>query len=145
MKVNGQVTDIYETTTGIRDIAFTADRGFLLNGQPLKLKGVNMHQDHAGVGSAIPEALLEWRIKELKKFGCNAYRSSHNPMTPVLLDICDREGILVIDENRLSGINSEHLRLLGQSARHSRLVQRRKGQRLQRRAHPRDVVPPYRR
>ncbi|MBR3471714.1 MAG: DUF4982 domain-containing protein, partial [Prevotella sp.] len=101
-----------ETTTGIRDIAFTADRGFLLNGQPLKLKGVNMHQDHAGVGSAIPEALLEWRIKELKKFGCNAYRSSHNPMTPALLDICDREGILVIDENRLSGINSEHLRLL---------------------------------
>ena len=112
VKVNGQVTDIYETTTGIRDIAFTADRGFLLNGQPLKLKGVNMHQDHAGVGSAIPEALLEWRIKELKAFGCNAYRSSHNPMTPVLLDICDREGILVIDENRLSGINSEHLRLL---------------------------------
>jgi beta-galactosidase len=112
VKVNGQVTDIYETTTGIRDIAFTADRGFLLNGKPLKLKGVNMHQDHAGVGSAIPEALLEWRIKELKKFGCNAYRSSHNPMTPALLDICDREGILVIDENRLSGINNEHLRLL---------------------------------
>ena len=120
VKVNGQVTDIYETTTGIRDIAFTADRGFLLNGKPLKLKGVNMHQDHAGVGSAIPEALLEWRIKELKKFGCNAYRSSHNPMTPVLLDICDREGILVIDENRLSGINSEHLRLLKNMIRRDR-------------------------
>lgn len=109
---DGKTTDEYETSTGIRDIEFTSDRGFLLNGKPLKLKGVNMHQDHAGVGSAIPEALLEWRIMQLKKFGCNAYRSSHNPMTPALLDICDREGILVIDENRLSGINTEHLRLL---------------------------------
>ena len=71
-----------------------------------------MHQDHAGVGSAIPDALQAWRIKQLKKFGCNAYRSSHNPMTPAMLDICDREGILVIDENRLTGINTEHQRLL---------------------------------
>ena len=112
VKVDGRVTDVYETTTGIRDIEFDADRGFLLNGQPLKLKGVNMHQDHAGVGAAIPDALQTWRIKQLKKMGCNAYRASHNPMTPALLDICDREGILVIDENRLTGINEEHLRLL---------------------------------
>lgn len=112
VKVDGCVTDVYETTTGIRDIEFDANRGFLLNGQPLKLKGVNMHQDHAGVGAAIPDALQAWRIKQLKKMGCNAYRASHNPMTPALLDICDREGILVIDENRLTGINEEHLRLL---------------------------------
>ena len=112
VKVDGKVTDVYETTTGIRDIAFDADKGFLLNGKQLKLKGVNLHQDHAGVGAAIPEALMEWRIKQLKKIGCNAYRSSHNPMTPELLDICDREGILVIDENRLAGINTEHQRLL---------------------------------
>ena len=112
VKVDGRVTDVYETTTGIRDIEFDADRGFLLNGQTLKLKGVNMHQDHAGVGAAIPDALQAWRIKQLKKMGCNAYRASHNPMTPALLDICDREGILVIDENRLTGINEEHLRLL---------------------------------
>lgn len=110
--VDGIVTDIYETSTGIRDIRFDADKGFLLNGKQLKLKGVNMHQDHAGVGAAIPEALMEWRIKRLKEIGCNAYRSSHNPMTPALLDICDREGILVIDENRLTGINEEHIRLL---------------------------------
>ena len=108
----GKVTDCYLTTTGIRDIAFDAEKGFLLNGQPLKLKGVNMHQDHAGVGAAIPDALQAWRIKQLKAIGCNAYRASHNPMTPALLDICDREGILVIDENRLMGINEEHLRLL---------------------------------
>ena len=112
VKVDGRVTDVYETTTGIRDISFTADRGFLLNGQPLKLKGVNMHQDHAGVGAAIPDALQAWRITQLKALGCNAYRASHNPMTPALLDICDREGMLVIDENRLTGINDEHLRLL---------------------------------
>ena len=109
---NGEVVDVYHTTTGIRDIAFDAERGFLLNGQPMKLKGVNMHQDHAGVGAAIPDALQEWRIRQLKQYGCNAYRASHNPMTPALLDICDREGILVIDENRLMGINEEHLRLL---------------------------------
>ena len=112
VKVDDKVTDVYETTIGLRDIRFDAERGFLLNGEPLKLKGVNMHQDHAGVGAAIPDALQAWRIKQLKAFGCNAYRASHNPMTPALLDICDREGILVIDENRLMGINDEHLRLL---------------------------------
>ena len=112
VKVGGRVTDVYTTTIGIRAVDFDADKGFLLNGKPLKLKGVNLHQDHAGVGAAIPEALMAWRIQQLKKFGCNAYRSSHNPMTPALLDICDREGILVIDENRLTGINNEHLRLL---------------------------------
>lgn len=120
VKVNGQVTDVYMTTTGIRDVAFDADKGFLLNGEPVKLKGVNMHQDHAGVGAAIPEALMAWRIQQLKKFGCNAYRSSHNPMTPALLDICDREGMLVIDENRLAGINQEHLRLLEAMIRRDR-------------------------
>ena len=120
IKVNGQVTDVYETTTGIREVAFDAERGFLLNGEPLKLKGVNMHQDHAGVGAAIPEALMAWRIQRMKELGCNAYRSSHNPMTPTLLDICDREGMLVIDENRLSGINQEHLRLLENMIRRDR-------------------------
>ncbi|MBR6369383.1 MAG: DUF4982 domain-containing protein [Bacteroidaceae bacterium] len=109
---DGRVVDEYLTTTGIRHIAFDAEKGFLLNGKQLKLKGVNMHQDHAGVGSAIPDALQAWRIKQLKKFGCNAYRASHNPITPSVLDVCDREGILVIDENRLMGINEEHLRLL---------------------------------
>ncbi len=112
IKVDGKITDIYETTTGLREIAFDAENGFLLNGKQVELKGVNLHQDHAGVGAAIPEALMQWRIEQLKKFGCNAYRASHNPMTPAQLDVCDREGILVIDENRLAGINEEHLRLL---------------------------------
>ena len=112
IRVNGQVTDCYQTTIGIREIAFDADKGFLLNGQQLKLRGVNLHQDHAGVGTAMPEALMAWRIRQLKELGCNAYRSSHNPASPALLDICDHEGILVIDENRLTGVNEEHLRLL---------------------------------
>ena len=54
---NGKLADTYMTVIGIRDVKFDADRGFFLNGKPLKLKGVNMHQDHAGVGSSIPDAL----------------------------------------------------------------------------------------
>ena len=117
---DGNLVDTYETTTGIRHIEFDNDRGFLLNGEVVKLKGVNMHQDHAGVGSGIPDGLQEWRLMQLKKFGCNAYRSSHNPMTPALLDICDRLGILVIEENRLTGINKEHTELLGRMIRRDR-------------------------
>ena len=109
---HGKLVDAYTTTTGIRDLRFDADKGFLLNGQPLKLKGVNMHQDHPGVGAGIPDALQVYRLKELKKFGCNACRSSHNPMTPEMLDACDSLGILVIEENRLTGVNEEHTRLL---------------------------------
>ena len=120
VSVDGRVTDVYTTTTGLRHIAFDADRGFLLNGKVVKLRGVNMHQDHAGVGAAIPDALQAWRIRQLKSLGCNAYRASHNPMTPAVLDICDREGMLVIDENRLMGINDEHLRLLQRMIRRDR-------------------------
>lgn len=109
---DGRTADTYLTTVGIREIAFDPDKGFLLNGKQVKLKGVNMHQDHAGVGSAIPDALQMFRLKQLKKFGCNAYRSSHNPMTPELLDACDRLGILVIEENRLTGVNDMHVQLL---------------------------------
>ena len=120
VKLKGEVVDTYETTTGLRDILFDAQRGFVLNGKPLKLKGINMHQDHAGVGAAIPDALQAWRIRQLKALGCNAYRASHNPMTPALLDICDSLGMLVVDENRLAGINDEHLRLLGNMIRRDR-------------------------
>ena len=118
--LNGEVIDIYKTVTGIRKAEFNKDEGFLLNGKQVKLKGVNMHQDHAGVGSGIPDGLQEWRLMQLKKFGCNAYRSSHNPMTPELLDMCDRLGILVIEENRLTGINSMHTDLLERMIRRDR-------------------------
>ncbi len=108
----GKVIDEYTTVTGFRDLVFDADQGFLLNGKRLEIKGVNQHQDHAGVGTAIPDALQLWRLRKLKELGVNAIRTSHNPATPELLDACDREGILVLEENRLTGINEEHIRLL---------------------------------
>ncbi len=100
---NGIVIDKVETNFGIRTIRFDAKLGFFLNEKPLKIRGTNNHQDHAGVGSALPDALQEFRIKALKEMGSNAYRCSHNPPTPELLDACDRLGMLVIDENRLMG------------------------------------------
>ena len=106
------VMDTYETAIGFRSAVFDADQGFILNGKRLELKGVNLHQDHAGVGAAIPDALQAFRLRELKKIGVNAYRSSHNPMTPEMLDACDSLGILVLEENRLTGVNEEHIRLL---------------------------------
>lgn len=116
----GKLVDTYVTPVGIRHIAFDADRGFLLNGKPLKLKGVNMHQDHPGVGSGIPDALQVYRLKQLKQLGCNAYRASHNPMTPEVLTACDTLGLLVIEENRLTGINREHIDLLQRMIRRDR-------------------------
>lgn len=114
------VVDRYETTFGIRTIRFDPNAGFFLNGQRVELKGTNNHQDHAGVGAALPDALQEFRLKRLKDFGSNAYRCSHNPPTPELLDACDRLGILVIDENRLMGINAYHLGQLERMIRRDR-------------------------
>ncbi|HSC52281.1 MAG TPA: beta-galactosidase GalA [Phnomibacter sp.] len=102
------LVDLVETPFGIRTIRFDANTGFYLNGKHVKITGTNNHQDHAGVGAAIPDALQVWRLKQLKAFGSNAYRCSHNPPTPELLDACDRLGILVIDENRLMGVSSVH-------------------------------------
>jgi len=106
---NGAVTDSYTTTFGIRTIRFDANEGFFLNGKHVKIKGTNNHQDHAGVGAAMPDALQEFRIRTLKGMGSNAYRCSHHPPTPELLDACDKLGMLVIDENRLMGVASTEL------------------------------------
>lgn len=97
------------TTFGIRTVRFDPDQGFFLNGQHLKLLGVNVHQDHAGVGTAFPDALQDFRLQRLKAFGVNAYRVAHQPPAPELLDACDRLGILVLDENRLQGSSRFHL------------------------------------
>lgn len=98
---NEKVVDLYETSFGVRSIHFDAQEGFLLNGKHVKLKGTCNHQDHAGVGTAIPDALQEFRIKQLKSMGSNAYRCAHNPPTPELLEACDKFGMLVMVENRL--------------------------------------------
>ena len=84
-------------------MAFDAQKGFLLNGKPYVIKGTCNHQDHAGVGAAMPDQLQYFRIARLKEMGSNAYRTSHNPPTPELLEACDRLGMLVMDENRLLG------------------------------------------
>lgn len=103
--VDGKVVDTKEVKCGVRDVKFDKDLGLILNGQQLKIKGVNMHQDHAGIGAALPDAMQVYRARQLKALGCNAYRASHNPMSPAMLDVCDSLGIMVIDENRLSGIS----------------------------------------
>jgi beta-galactosidase len=104
-----KVVDRYEMPFGIRTIRFDPNEGFFLNGEHVRLYGTNNHQDHAGVGVAIPDTLQEYRVKSLKEFGCNAYRCSHNPPTPELLDVCDRMGMLVVDENRAMGTSPTQL------------------------------------
>jgi len=108
--VGGNVVDQKATSFGIRTVGFDQNKGFLLNGKHYELYGTCNHQDHAGVGAAIPDALQEFRVKKLKEFGCNAIRTSHNPPTPELLDACDRLGMLVMDESRLMGSDSENMR-----------------------------------
>lgn len=97
---NGEPVDERRVAMGFRTVRFDADKGLFVNEQPVKLKGVCLHQDHAGVGVAIPDALLAWRLERLKAMGCNAIRMSHNAPTAELLDWCDRMGFLVMDENR---------------------------------------------
>jgi beta-galactosidase len=103
------VVDQTRTEFGIRTVAFDPEKGFLLNGAPYELKGTCNHQDHAGVGAAVPDRVQDFRITRLKEMGCNAYRSSHNPPTPELLDACDHLGMLVMDENRLLGSDTANL------------------------------------
>jgi beta-galactosidase len=115
--VAGKITDQQETAFGIRTVGFHPTNGFLLNGKPYRIQGTCNHQDHAGVGVAIPDALQEFRVKELKEFGCNAIRTSHNPPTSELLEVCDRLGMLVMDESRLMGSDSENMKKWGDQIR----------------------------
>jgi len=93
-----RVVDTVRTTFGVRTIAFDKDRGFLLNGRPVKLKGVNLHEDGGAVGAAIPEQVWAYRLARLKAMGANAIRTSHNPPAPEFLDLCDSLGFLVMAE-----------------------------------------------
>lgn len=104
----GEQVDSYDTVFGFRTLAFTVD-GMFLNGQPVKLKGVCAHEDHANLGVAVPDGVRAYRMQQLKKMGCNAYRCSHNPPTPEVLDLCDQLGIMVMDENRWFGCAEEDL------------------------------------
>ncbi|MGB7211254.1 MAG: beta-galactosidase GalA [Gemmatimonadales bacterium] len=115
-----QVIDRTETSFGIRTIRFDPDHGFFLNDRRVELKGTCNHQDHAGVGAALPDRLQEYRISRLKEMGSNAYRTSHNPPTPELLDACDRLGMLVLDETRMFSPEPEGLGQLERMIRRDR-------------------------
>jgi len=95
---DGKPLDEVNTAFGIRNIEYGVDRGFLLNGERVKMNGVCLHHDGGCVGAAVPVGVWERRLRILKKMGCNAIRTAHNPPAPEFLDLCDRMGFLVMDE-----------------------------------------------
>lgn len=109
---NGNAADEVVTRCGFRTIRFDSQTGFWLNGENIKIKGVCNHQDHAGVGVAVPDALWEFRLRRLKDMGVNAYRVAHNPASKEFMAACDSMGIMVLDENRLFNPSPEYVRQL---------------------------------
>ncbi len=97
---NGEEIDNDSVRIGFRTFTVDVNKGFFLNGRPIKLMGTCNHQDHAGVGVAVPDSIQYFRIRRLKEMGTNAYRCSHNMPTKEVLDACDEIGLLVMDENR---------------------------------------------
>ena len=98
LQSGGRIADETETSFGVRTATFDANQGFFLNGVSTKLKGVCLHHDAGSVGAAVPAQVLERRLRLLKEIGVNAIRTSHNPPDPELLNLCDRMGLLVMDE-----------------------------------------------
>lgn len=97
--VDGELKDNLSTNFGIRTFEFDSRRGFILNGENIRLKGVCLHQDGGAVGSAVPAAIWENRLMKLKEIGINAVRTSHHPFAPEFFDLCDRLGIFVMNES----------------------------------------------
>lgn len=95
---DGVWSDRMECKAGLRTLRFDANEGFFLNGVNRKVKGVCLHHDAGVLGAAVPEEVWRWRLMQLKELGCNAIRCSHNPQTPILYDLCDELGFLVMDE-----------------------------------------------
>jgi len=108
LRSGNAVIDEEKIRIGIRTIRIDAG-GLYVNGRYTKIKGVNNHQDHAGVGAAMPDYLQYYRARLLKQMGVNSVRTSHNPPTPEWLDACDSLGLLVVDENRLLNSGPEYL------------------------------------
>ena len=98
VRVQGVVKDTSVTSFGIRSLVFDPWEGFFLNDRHVKLNGVCMHHDLGPLGAAVNTDALKRQLTLLQEMGCNAVRTSHNPPTPELLDLCDRMGFLVIDE-----------------------------------------------
>ncbi|MFL6698745.1 MAG: beta-galactosidase GalA [Vitreoscilla sp.] len=104
--------DSAQVQTGFRTIRFDPQLGFSLNGEPMKIQGVCIHQDHAGVGVAVPESIWEFRLKRLKEMGVNAIRFAHNAPAAEVLAMTDRLGLLVLDENRHFNPSPDYLQQL---------------------------------
>ena len=109
LKSENQIIHQTKTRFGIKSVQFDAKEGFFLNGKHIKIQGTNNHQDHAGIGSALPDYMQYYRIKLLKEMGSNAYRASHHAPTLELLEACDSLGMLVIDEQRLLNSSPEYI------------------------------------
>lgn len=99
VRTNDRTVDASVTPFGIRTFEFTIDKGFFLNGKHVNIKGVCEHHDQGSLGAAVHKRAIERQLEILKSMGCNAIRTSHNPPDPVLLDLCDRMGFLVMDES----------------------------------------------
>lgn len=110
---NGKVVDEETVRIGFRYYYFDSENGFFLNGRYLKIKGIACHQDHAGVGVAVPDAVQYERVKILKDMGANMYRSAHNNTSIEIMNACDELGLLVMDENRRFESSEENLRHIG--------------------------------
>ncbi|MCB0752441.1 MAG: beta galactosidase jelly roll domain-containing protein, partial [Ignavibacteriae bacterium] len=91
--------DSQTTIIGIRKIEYDVNKGFFLNDEHIKMNGVCLHHDGGSVGAAVPIGIWKYRLEKLKKMGCNAIRTSHNPPAPEFLDLCDEMGFLVMDES----------------------------------------------
>lgn len=116
----GKTRDAERVTFGVRDVRWDADKGFFLNGKQVKLKGTCNHQDHAGVGAALPDRLQWFRLGVLKDMCGNAVRTSHNMPTPEFVEACDRLGMVMMCETRLMSSNPEGMEQLAKMIRRYR-------------------------
>ena len=103
--------DAYNATVGVRRMLWDASEGFFLNDQPVKHRGFCDHESFASVGMAVPDRINLFRFQSMRGLGGNARRTSHNPPAPNMLDITDRLGIIVLDENRVFAIGDEQVRV----------------------------------
>lgn len=127
---DGRIVDSYDTPFGIRTIKFDPAAGFFLNGQLVKINGVCDHHDLGALGTAVVYRALERQIEMLKEMGCNAIRTSHNPPTPELLELCDKMGLVVMDETfdcwlQGKSTNDYHLLFADWSEKDTRMLVRR--------------------
>src|SRR5579859_1918184 len=109
VEAGGKVRDGERINFGVRSTSWDPDRGFFLNGKPVKIKGTCNHHDHAGVGAALPDRLQYYRVGVLKEMGSNAVRTSHNMPTPEWVEACDRMGMMMLCETRQMSSNNEGL------------------------------------